>query len=183
MKNIDLSKIQEKLRNSTPEEIKKLADGVEDENTSVPLNNTYDVPRIVATYWRPALPGPAAKILDYIVYKTYGYSKEEDGDEIAYSQIANGTVIKDEKGNVKVRKDYGAGVSKSQIKPALLLLEALEIVEVTRQADKHTNKKLTNLYRVKTIKSFQALSPTQKKAYMFRDPFDQVKAALKLLEG
>lgn len=162
----------------TIDELKKLA-GKAQEHSGIEVNNTYDTPRIIAKYWRPALPGNAVKLLDYLVYKTYGRGKEEEGDRIAWSQLIDGTVTK-EKGVIVKRHDWGAGLGKGALKSNLVLLEVLGLIEVERFVNETTGEKETTLYRIRCV-DWAALDSNEQDSYMGIDPFIRVKAAITTL--
>lgn len=168
----DLNELKRKYK-QLPEEDKNIYLSDKDIDERVHEFNNYSVPAIIARYWRPALNGSEAKVLDYIIYKTFAFEKGRVGDEIALSQMLEGTTKKIGKKVIK-RTDWGTGVSKPLLLDALNLLEALDIIEVIRKGQNQA--KSTNRYRLKIHEEFDSLpDDAQKQSYLLKDPFVEVK--------
>lgn len=180
-----IKELQEEYSKLSQEELDKLGKKEDVYMTSsdeIFGNNSYDTPRIIAIYWRPALRGKDAKIADYLIYKTWGFDHrfgEPKRDSIAFSQITDGTIGTYE--GKEIRYDYGAGISKSSAGEGLIVLEFLEIIEVVREKDEK-GVSYTNKYRIKTADEWSNLSLSQKKIFMLEDPFLKVARALKYLK-
>lgn len=185
MKTKSIKELREEFDKLSEEELNKLAKKEDVYLTSsdeIFENNSYDVPRIIAIYWRPALNGAEAKVLDYLVYKTWGFDHrflDAGIDAIAFDQIINGTKGKYEK--KEIRYDYGAGVTKSAAAESLIILEFLGIIEVMREQNEK-GAYLTNKYRIKTAHEWERMSVSQKKIFMLEDPFVKVERARKYLK-
>lgn len=185
MKTKSIKELQEEYTKLSEEELNKLAkkeDIYMTASDQVFANNSYDVPRIIAIYWRPALNGTEAKVLDYLIYKTWGFDDNrllhKGTDAIAFDQILNGT--KNKHGDKEIRYDYGAGVASQATSDSLKILEFLGIIEVIRSKDEK-GANLTNKYGIKTSEDWERLSVNQKKIFMLEDPFVKVARARKYL--
>lgn len=179
--NYDLEQIKKEIQSMPEEELAKYESDV-DLDDKVYQPNDYDTPSIIARYWRPALNGTEAKVLDYIIYKTFAFEKGRVGDAIALTQLLKGT-RKEVKGVVVKRTDWGTGVSKPKLLDALKLLEVLGIIEVTRKVDEATGAKGTSHYRLKIHSEFDSIVDKKEiDAYLLENPFKKVSRVRNILK-
>lgn len=163
---------------------------IESSSDEVFVPNVYLAPRIIAMYWRPALNGSEVKVLEYLIYKTFAFGKDkavnsnlkEEGDYIAFSQLLDGIevdyedIVEGKKVKKKVRYDYGAGVrNKKSLRDALVVLEQLKLIEVTRSFDETRRVKNTNKYRLTVHHRYEVMEVSDRKEYMLDNPFRKVK--------
>jgi len=134
----------------TPAELLKRARGgdyridADDQQAGVIIPNSTQIPNEVLDTWMAALSGAELKVLMYIIRKTFGYNKANEGDQIPLSQIMSGTKRAD--GKVV---DCGTGLSKSTALAAIRVLENAGLIAVVREKiNKDTNE--INYYKLVT---------------------------------
>jgi hypothetical protein len=185
--NYNIQEIRKEANSLSEEERARIANGLGFSNNAILRSTTYNCPLIIARYWRPALikhAKNAAACLDYAAYKIYAYGKDQSNEPepISYSQFLYGTSTKLPDGRV-IHHDHGAGTSEAQLPYALLLLEALSIMDAHRSITPKSGAKETTKYSLVVVNEFSALTEDQQIAFMATDPFTKVLSTIALLKN
>ena len=87
------------------------------------IPNSTPIPNVALDLILPFLYESEAKVLLYILRRTYGFQRPEQFDQIALTQFADGI------GNQETRKDFGTGISRQSVIDGLAMLTVSTLVE------------------------------------------------------